>query len=99
MPQAKARRAGLGPCPETPTHDVVFKFSSGGKLTWSCDRCECSGYYEEGGVSYRRRIEGISSLDDAVPAAPAPPAPAPTTTPAPPAPAPKKPGAGLLLES
>lgn len=73
---AGAEKLGKGPCPHC-GEAVMFKRSSGGKLTFNCDDCDSSGYTEPGGVTYKKWSATITARASDAPA----PAPAPSDPP------------------
>ena len=72
---AKNPKAGRGPCPVCGSK-VMFRASSSGKLTFTCDECDFSGYADPGGQAHEKLSASITQP------APAPsPAPEPQPTP------------------
>lgn len=72
---AKNPKAGRGPCP-TCGETVLFRKSSVGRLTYSCDHCDTSGYSEPNGKGHRKWEAGLAPIADDTPPEPGKPAPA-----------------------
>lgn len=60
MARSTSEKVGRGPCPEC-GEAVVFRKSAGGMLCHKCENCDSSGYAEQGGIAYQKRMKSISS--------------------------------------
>ena len=78
MGRLKNPRAGRGPCPLGCGHPVSFRKGDSGRLAYTCDGCDASGYADPGGRAHRKWAAAMVPDDDGTPAAtPAAPAAAP----------------------
>lgn len=67
----KNPKAGMGPCPNRHCNaSVFFRQSPTGKLAYTCDHCDSSGYADQNGEAHKKWLSSVTK--------PADPAPEPT---------------------
>ena len=67
----KNPKAGEGPCPSC-SRPVFFRSSASGKLQYSCDGCDSSGYADPGGQAHAKWSASITKPADPPTGDPAP---------------------------
>ena len=65
------KRAGRESCPHC-GHDLVYRYSAGGHLSYRCDECEASGFLTKDGKAYAERVAVFGAAETPAPDTPPP---------------------------
>jgi hypothetical protein len=65
---AKNPKAGRGPCPSCGASIAFRRSLQSGKLTFTCDECDCAGYADQGGAADRKWSATLTALEAPAPA-------------------------------